>query len=105
MKCGRCEESDAESGTLYCFECKEHFRGNRKKAHDRANPIPGVHCVGKFIKDESPKTFYNGVANCCGMCGSSEVEGGYGFAGGFGLGGYNCCMECYAIMDFFEDVE
>ena len=103
MKCGRCDEKEAEPGTLYCFECKESFRGERGAAQDRVNPMPGVHAVGKFNKGESPKTFFNGVANVCGMCGSDEIEAGYGFAGGFGLGVYQCCMDCYAIMDFSED--
>lgn len=103
MICERCEAEEADPGTLYCYECKEYFRGHREEHHERSNPRPGVHVTGKTNKGECPATFFNGVANVCGMCGSDEIEPGYGFAGGFGLGSYNCCMDCYTIMDFSED--
>ena len=39
----------------------------------------------------------------CGLCGSDAIESGYGFAGGFGLGSYVICTDCWTVMDFFED--
>ncbi len=103
MTCNECDLVEAEPGTLYCFECKEKFRGNTEAANERANPAPGVHLTGKLNKGKCPKTFFNGVANVCGMCGSDEIEQSYGFAGNYGLGGYNFCDDCGTIMDFSED--
>lgn len=32
-----------------------------------------------------------------------ECEGGYGFAGDYGLGSYSMCVKCSLVHDFFED--
>lgn len=36
-------------------------------------------------------------------CAGAVVEHGYGYAGGYGLGGYSYCEKCSTIYDFFED--
>lgn len=107
LKCVRCDE-DFESPDFlgYCPECVEWFKGGWKVAHDAANPAPGVHQCGKFqSSDRCPRTVVNPISGraACGLCGSDETEGGYGFAGGFGLGAYNFCQACGAILDFSED--
>lgn len=102
MTCSRCD-NEAEPGTLYCFDCKEQFRGNTQAANERADPAPGVHLTGKLNNGECPKSFFNGVSNVCGMCGQDELEPGYGFAGNYGLGSYNYCGECMTVLDFSED--
>ena len=34
---------------------------------------------------------------------NGECEGGYGFAGDYGLGSYSMCVKCSLVHDFFED--
>lgn len=41
--------------------------------------------------------------NVCGLCGSAEIEPGYGLAGGGGCGSYNFCRGCYRVLDKSED--
>lgn len=41
--------------------------------------------------------------NVCGLCGSDELEAGYGLGGGGGVGGYNWCRGCQRILDKTED--
>ncbi len=36
-------------------------------------------------------------------CKGEPVEMMYGFAGGYGLGGHNVCMNCGAVYDFSPD--
>jgi len=43
--------------------------------------------------------------NVCGLCGSADVVGGYGLAGGGGCGAYNYCGSCHRILDKTEDRE
>lgn len=106
MECIRCgQEFHAWPPRGYCDPCKAVFLERRELIHSKQNPAPGVHACGKFTKQEGPRTYYDadrGV-NACGLCGSPDLEMGYGFAGGMGLGGYTCCTECYAILDFSED--
>ncbi len=106
----RCERCDCtfESAEFvgYCPECVVWFREGRKTADEKANPTPNVHLTGKFnAADRCPKTVHNPVTNenVCGLCGSESIERGYGFAGGFGLGVYQYCENCNAILDFSED--
>jgi hypothetical protein len=107
LKCERCEKAfESPAFVGYCPECAEWFRGGKKVARDGANPMPGVHACGKFQSDDRcPKTVLNPVTeeNVCGLCGSDEIEPGYGFAGGFGLGVYNFCTACNTVLDFSED--
>ena len=102
MSCERCHEKEEHGLSIYCEECIDYFRGGREIAHERAYPAPGVHVTGKLNPRECPKSSYSG--ECCGLCGFDELEPGYGFAGGYGLGSYNYCPECHAIMDFSEDM-
>lgn len=107
LTCERCSASfEADDFLGYCPDCRDHFRGERGKAHDRANPAPGVHCTGKFLEGENcPRTVFNPVSgrNVCGLCGGGEIDQGYGFAGGYGLGVYNFCLSCNAVLDFSPD--
>lgn len=41
--------------------------------------------------------------NICGPCGSTELQPGYGLAGGGGCGMYNFCMGCHRVLDKTED--
>lgn len=43
--------------------------------------------------------------NVCGLCGSSDLETGYGLAGGGGCGTYNFCHGCNRVLDKSEDKE
>lgn len=38
-------------------------------------------------------------ANVCGLCGSADLEAGYGLGGGGGIGAYNYCQSCERILD------
>jgi len=107
MNCIRC---DAEFVSFpqrgYCDVCVAVFTERREMIHEKQNPAPGVHACGKFTNQTGPQSWHDpdrGV-NVCGLCGSPELEMGYGFAGGMGLGGYTFCSECYAVLDFSEDL-
>lgn len=41
--------------------------------------------------------------NVCGLCGSKDIEPGYGLAGGGGCGMYNFCKSCFRVLDKTED--
>lgn len=41
--------------------------------------------------------------NVCGLCGSQDIEPGYGLAGGGGIGTYNFCTSCQRILDKTEE--
>lgn len=105
--CERCEQPfEGAAFVGYCPECVAWFREGRKKAHAAANPAPGMHLSGKFQDvDRCPRTVENPVTEeqVCGLCGSDDLEPGYGFAGGFGLGVYTFCCGCNAVLDFSED--
>ena len=106
-----CIRSDAEFeesyAVSYCTDCRDHFLGVRKEVHKKQNPAPGVHATGKFTDDPGPQSFHDPVSNqnLCGLCGSNQLDMGYGFAGGRGLGSYTFCLECHCCLDFSEDKE
>ncbi len=52
---------------------------------------------GKF-KEYEPELCRD--QECSGEC---EIDGHYGFMGGYGLGGMDLCMKCSAVHDFVED--
>jgi uncharacterized C2H2 Zn-finger protein len=107
LRCERCDSVfDSDTFVGYCPECVTWFREGRKVAHDKANPAPGLHLTGKFNEaDRCPQTVMNPIdgKHVCGLCGSKSIESGYGFAGGFGLGVYQFCEACNAVLDFSED--
>lgn len=106
LRCQSCESEFEESSVRgLCPDCVAKHQEDREHVHERTNPAPGVHAVGKFAKRECPRSVTDPVTDkgVCPLCGSDELEAGYGFAGGYGLGSYNCCMACYTIMDFHED--
>lgn len=43
--------------------------------------------------------------NVCGLCGSADIEAGYGLAGGGGCGMYNFCNRCQRVLDKSPDPE
>ncbi len=108
LSCGRCDkEFDKETWRGYCDDCLTFFTSVRDQVHAAQNPQPGVHACGKFTKEEGPRSFFNPVAerNACGLCGSTELEQGYGFGSGQGCGVYNWCDNCGNFLDFREDAE
>lgn len=107
LTCIRCNEQfDNGEFRGYCDSCLGFFSDQREYVHQRQNPAPGVHACGTFIK-EGPKTCEHPVSGnqVCGVCGGDDLDHGYGFAGGQGLGMYQFCNECYAFLDFVEDRE
>ena len=107
LRCERCDAVfDGDTFVGYCQECVAWFRDGRKEAHEKAHPTPNIHLTGKFNPaDRCPGTVHNPVTNetVCGLCGGDSIQPGYGFAGGFGLGVYQYCEGCNAILDFSED--
>lgn len=107
LACERCgSEFEHPKFVGYCLACADFFRESREVARKAARPAPGVHLSGKFLDtDRCPRTVQNVFTEepVCGLCGCDELENGYGFAGGFGLGLYTACCGCKAILDFSED--
>lgn len=109
-KCG-CEFENAVT-VGYCNDCLEAYRAMRQARRDRqdlATFLAGAsHIAGKWgdAKD-CPRSAFDEITQkqVCGLCGCDQVEPGYGYAGGFGLGSYLICLECYEVQDFTEDLE
>lgn len=56
---------------------------------------------GKFKEPEDcPKSDHGHCPEC-----GTPLDGGYGYAGGYGLGSYNFCPDHFGIYDFVEDTE
>jgi hypothetical protein len=105
LECVGCDAAfEAPTFRGYCPECIEGFEKQRENVHKRQRPAPGVIADGKFARG-SPETVYSPVAGrqVCGLCGSAEIEPGYGLGSGYGMGVYTFCNECYAFLDFSED--
>ncbi len=108
LSCVRCAQPfDAPTFRGYCDTCVSHFREVRKATSRRQNPAPGIHCDGKFTDEQSPQIVMDPEREeeVCGLCGSDELEPGYGLAGGYGMGSYSFCCGCDTIIDFREDLE
>jgi len=109
--CNRCDaEFESSHFRGYCDDCVAFYRQDREDARERqrkrAESLGAVHVTGKFNTVENcPQTANDPVSGqqVCGLCGSDEIDPGYGYAGGYGLGGYNFCMACGTVMDFSED--
>lgn len=101
--CGK--EFDVSTWRLYCPDCVQEFRDVKKHMSAVRNPT-GMHlnvqCAAGVI---SPKTGIEPITGheVCGLCGSTEVESGYGFAGGYGLGVYTFCLGCNSFLNVVED--
>lgn len=107
MQCVRCETNfDDATFRGYCDGCKLHFTEVRQKVHARQRPQPGVCADGKFAEPkECPQSVLEPFTGryVCGLCGSDELEPGYGIGGGYGMGSYNFCGGCNNFLDFSED--
>ena len=106
LTCTNCESAfEASRFRGYCDECIEEYRKQRDRVHERQHPSPGVTAVGKFASN-APTSATDPITDrqVCFLCGG-ELFSGYGLAGGYGLGAYMCCEECYAVQDFCEDSE
>jgi hypothetical protein len=109
LTCVRCQGEFEESTFRgYCPGCVEHFRGQADRSRRARHPVPGVHLNIRMLEaGDCPLAAVNPATgqSVCGLCGSDELEPGYGFAGGFGLGVYTCCSDCHAVLDFSPDEE
>ncbi len=105
--CIRCNsEFDAANPRGYCDACVAHFAEVRSGIHRRQRPAPGVICDGKFSED-CPQTVTDPITQklLCGLCGSDEVEMGYGLGSGYGMGSYQFQQNCNSFLDFHEETE
>ena len=106
LTCVRCE-SPFEHPTIraYCDDCVAEWREQAWKTHKSQNPSPALHLTIKIAGQTLPLSIEDPVSGkrVCGLCGSDQLDLGYGFAGGCGLGSYRFCMECEAFLDFHED--
>lgn len=108
LTCKRCHSTFDSGVTLaYCEECRRFFHEQQIMRINAQNPRPGLHITGKFLEPrQCPGTTWCDVSDSqiCGLCGSDELDTGYGYAGGYGLGCYNYCMACNSVLDFCEDM-
>ncbi len=105
-KCGNGFESPTFIG--YCAECQGVIAQQRAAIHERQHPAQGICADGKFCPpEECPRTVTDPVTEkqVCGLCGSDEIEPGYGLGSGHGMGSYNFCFGCNHFLDFHEDLE
>lgn len=111
MNCFRCEaEFSSFPPRGYCDECVKKFRDERNPIHRRQRPAPGVFADGKFAESfKCPQTISDETGDTCicrcGLCGSDDIESGYGLGSGYGMGSYNWCHGCNSFLDFSEDCE
>lgn len=75
--------------------CLIRFRRSRQKYRI-------VHMSGRF---KEPNECPDSENMLCGNpeCNNAELDSGYGYAGGYGLGAYHFCPKCFAIYNFCED--
>lgn len=113
LECAKCGDDFEHPTTIgYCEACVEAYQEQRKKRREKQAAVTELlgacHVAGKWgDPKETPHSVFCDISqrNVCGLCGSDQLEPGYGFAGGFGLGSYNFCMECNEVQDFSEDCE
>lgn len=109
FECINCEcDFDAERRRGYCDACLAALNERREYIASCQRPAPGVFVDGKFVgKRLRPSSITDPVSGrqLCGLCGSEDVQHGYGLGTGYGCGVYLFCEECYAFMDFSEDAE
>jgi len=75
-----------------CDEC--HGEGYYPECR---NSQTASHKIPSTVYDEDRN------ANVCNLCGSADVEAGYGMAGGGGPGMYNFCNGCQRVLDKSTD--
>lgn len=106
LTCERCSsEFDADRFRGYCPGCVQLFSDEREAVHARQRPSPNVFADGKFTDKACPQTVFDPVAEhqVCGLCGSEDIEHGYGIGSGYGCGVYMFCNDCNNFLDFSED--
>lgn len=79
---------------------KETYESQRPRHIENKQDRYSIHIDGKF-NDEKDCPRSDG--DVCPGCGHPGLEGGYGFAGGYGLGVYDSCKKCNLICNFSED--
>jgi ribosomal protein S27AE len=107
LTCERCQKPfDNATWRGYCDDCLVFFQSVRDRVNKAQHPEPNVCADGKFAPEsDCPHSFYNPVADrqACGLCGSTEIEQGYGLGSGHGMGVYMWCNDCEHFLDFSED--
>jgi hypothetical protein len=108
LNCIRCKQAfDSGVARGYCDACVEHFKNLRKGIRAKQNPRPDVFADGQFAQPkECPESVLDPARDdltVCGLCGSEELESGYGLGSGYGMGSYNWCHGCHSFLDFSED--
>ena len=68
------------------------------------NDVPSI-CYGGGPVDKAAVSVWDEATgrNVCGLCGSADLQPGYGLGGGGGIGAYNWCQNCERILDKTED--
>lgn len=93
----------------YCDECVGWYQLGRTLVHMKQRPEPGVIADGKFLdgQRDCPCSVHDPVSDqlVCGLCGSDELEPGYGIGSGYGCGTYTFCFGCNSFLDFHEDAD
>lgn len=108
LNCAKCEtEFESSEYRGYCESCIAVFRGESKQVAKAQHPHPSIFLDGKFTDSECPQSFSHPIdgKTVCGLCGSDDIEPGYGLGSGRGIGGYNWCGGCNSFLDFVEDQE
>ena len=110
MKCIRCQqEFDCNIHRGYCDDCVSAFRLTKEGVCEKQRPAPNVFADGKFADENAtcPVSVNDPVSGnrVCGLCGSADLEPGYGLGSGFGIGCYMFCCGCDSFLDFCEDKE
>ena len=107
LSCYRCLKPFENAICLgYCPECLANFQEAKKRIRNTQQPGPGLFLDGKFCTEEPPHTVTEPTSGkqVCGLCGSDQVNAGYGLGSGYGLGTYNFCEECNSFLDCVEDL-
>lgn len=107
LECIKCAASFAAAEFVgYCPSCVEQFRAAREAIRRKQRPAPGVCADGQFDDPENgPRTVQDPVSarEVCGLCGSDELEPGYGLGSGYGIGVYTFCCGCNTFLNFSPD--
>lgn len=105
MQCERCKQPfEGDTFVGYCPGCVDFHRNAKRELAAIQNPRKGMHLDGEFIKPDAepgPKSVMDPVTRdmVCGLCGSKEIEPGFGLGTGYGMAVYNFCEGCNTFID------